>query len=873
MQPRRPWPRKLAARALRPCHGLPLLLAVLVFCAGCSRTRHIPQGEYLLTKVQVHSDASDISQESLTEIVRQKPNGRVLIAPIYLYLYNWADPAKAVARKAVSDSLCAIRNAEDATKASARNERRALKGKAPKEFTPKECPRTRRIWWQNVVGEPPVVHDSSLTVRSTEQMRLFLQKEGYFYPEVNYRVTHKADQKVDAQGDTLLKRPKAEVLYTVKAGRPYTLCTSAWRVNDPRIDSLMQAHRNASLLRVGMRFDADVLDQERTRVTDLMRDNGYLFFNRDLVMFDADTTAGDHEVDLLMRLENHLGRADRGLRGTPEGTPFRIGTITVELEHRHGQRAAMPRDTLQHQDMELIYRGARPLYRPRAIRSQVLFRPGTPFNRNAGDRTYRRFNNLRVFDRVEILYDTTRSATPGTADVRISLVPSKVKSFNTEVFGTNRGGFFGTAINFGYRHKNLLRNMGSFTAQMTFGFEAQQGLTGNSPNEDATIDVRRVGLFNTLELGPEVNLRFPRFMLPVPRSFMDPDKWRRSWNQRTTITALYNYQQRPDYTRSLAKVGFGYEWNKARTRTWALFPVDVNFIRIPKISAAFANFINTSNDAILRDSYTDHVIAGSKLIYTWNTQSAGTRSRNMYFWRPVLQTSGHLLRLINGLGDNKPLHDEDGSPYYSLAGVRFAQFVKMEHDFRWYRTLHERSSLVFRAAAGVGVPFGNLSVLPFEASFFGGGANGMRAWRPRTLGPGSYAAPLVAFDRIGEVRIEGNAEYRFKLVGYVEGAFFADIGNIWMLDENPAKPGSGFRWDRFYSELAVGTGFGLRLNFDFFLVRFDLGLQTKDPALAPGERWLFESKGSYGLANPNADGTPGTYRARLNFNLGIGYPF
>jgi outer membrane protein assembly factor BamA len=179
--------------------------------------------------------------------------------------------------------------------------------------------------------------------------------------------------------------------------------------------------------------------------------------------------------------------------------------------------------------------------------------------------------------------------------------------------------------------------------------------------------------------------------------------------------------------------------------------------------------------------------------------------------------------------------------------------------------------VAFRAAGGFGVPYGNLGVLPFESSFFVGGANGLRAWRARSIGPGSYSAPLIAFDRIGEIRMEGNVEYRFKLISYLEGAFFADIGNIWNWNEDPAKPGSGFSKD-FISELAVGTGFGARLNFDFLIVRFDLGLQTKDPSLPKGERWLFQPKDEF-EARAAENGLLTTYKPQFNFNLGIGYPF
>jgi len=197
----------------------------------------------------------------------------------------------------------------------------------------------------------------------------------------------------------------------------------------------------------------------------------------------------------------------------------------------------------------------------------------------------------------------------------------------------------------------------------------------------------------------------------------------------------------------------------------------------------------------------------------------------------------------------------------------------VDNDFRINRVIHEGSSIAFRCAAGIGIPLVNLEVLPFETSFFGGGANGMRAWRARSLGPGSYAAPLFAFDRVGEIRLEANFEYRFKLISFLEGALFTDVGNIWDRRKDPRRPGGEFEVRDFVSELAVGTGVGARLNFDFFIVRFDLGMQTKDPALPIGERWLFQPKDNYEAALSELTGSPANYRTQLNFNLGIGYPF
>ncbi len=291
-----------------------------------------------------------------------------------------------------------------------------------------------------------------------------------------------------------------------------------------------------------------------------------------------------------------------------------------------------------------------------------------------------------------------------------------------------------------------------------------------------------------------------------------------------------------------------------------VFPVDLNVIRIPYLTNEFRSYLQQANDPVLTDSYTDHLIIGARAHYTLNTQGTA-KGPNVVFLRTSLETSGNLLKGVSDLMGLDRTTDTTGASFYTVAGIRFAQFVKLDTDLRYYRKLHEKSNLVFRAAAGVGVPMGNLGVLPFESSFFVGGANGLRAWRARSVGPGSYSSPLVAYDRIGEVRLEANAEYRFKLVGFFELGLFVDAGNIWYLEEDPVRPGSGIAWD-FLDELAIGMGAGLRLNFDFFLVRFDLGFQTKDPGLPPGERWVFERTVQDRAISDLA-----------NLNLGIGYPF
>lgn len=840
---------------------IPVLAALMALLVACNPTKRVPQGEYLLVRNIIRSDAKALTTDELKNILKQKPNNKVLGQRFYLHLYNLSDPEKTVQRKAEVDSICAAKNAERAEKTAAKNVERVARGKEPKPVKVKECRRTLRVWAREDVGEAPVILDSALIERSRDQLEMYLHKEGYFNATVTDTVLFNRTKLFSDKRGKPYAQPKAEVIYRIQAGTPYTVCTWRWTVDDPRIDSLLQATASATLLDTAMRFDADVLDLERTRINTLLRQQGYLFFSRDLMHYDADTSAGIRQVDLDLQFSTGSGHEDRGLTDTPQGTVYSIEDVSLNMAARPSYGGIqLPTDTTEYAGIRFYFDGKKPSYRPKALYPSIQLRPGDRFDQAINDRTYRRLTNLRVFDRVDILFDTISTNAPALADCRITVVPSKRQSLALESFITNRGGFGGSTIGLNYRHKNLFRSMGSIDARITLGVEAQQRIFGSTSITDATAGVGQGILFNTIEFGPDITVRFPRFLIPF---FNSDERWPKTWGRRTSVGILYNFQRRPDYTRTLGKLSFGYEWNKSRTLTMALYPADINIIRIPKMSAGFLDFIRTSNDAVLRDSYTDHAIVGARATVTLNTQGTN-QGRNVYFWRPSVQTSGNLLSLANKALGMEQQTDTAGNSYYTVAGVRFAQFVKVENDMRLYHTIHSKSRLAFRVAAGVGVPYGNLDVLPFESSFFGGGANSQRAWRARSLGPGSYSAPLDAYDRVGEVELEGNAEYRFKLIGYLEGALFCDVGNIWDLQENPAKPGSGFKLRKVPGELAVGTGMGIRLNFDFFLVRFDFGLQTKDPALPRGERWIFQPK-TEGLATP--------FDSKIVFNLGIGYPF
>ncbi|MCB0792270.1 MAG: BamA/TamA family outer membrane protein [Flavobacteriales bacterium] len=812
---------------LRASH-IGILLVCWSLGTGCHLAKRVPEGHFLLKKNKVVVDDRRIDRADVASIIKQQPNKKVLWTRFYLAMYNLPDPDRLARKKAAK----AARNEE-------KNARRIAKGKSPKEPG-----RTFGEWLRGVVGEPPVVLDSSLTYRSRDQIALYLKKEGFFHAVVR-------------DSTVLLNHHQAKVIYTLLPRTAYRLRNISYLVDDAPLQYYMGIGWPSTVLHSGDRFDADVLDAERGRVADMMKELGYLYFNRDLVTFDADTAVGDHQVDLVMRLQRPAPYKDPHLAHTPQGTYYYLEHVTVDITGRHGQTGTtIAVDTLVRDSITILYKGRRPEYRPSALLNEIYFGPGDRYKQSSNDLTFRRLTNLRVFDRVDLLYDTTGTSGKDRVNCRIRLIPGKRQSFSVEGFGTNRGGYLGTSIGLSYRHRNMFHSMGQLQVSLTLGLEAQQSITGQfTPTDEASTAVGRDVLFNTVEIGPEVTLRLPRPWLPA-------NWFSRSATPRTVLSALYNYQRRPDYTRTLAKFTFGLEWNESKRNvvTWNL--LEINAIRIPYRTSTFETYLEQANDPVLTDSYSDHLIGGGKLAMTYNT-SDGLKKPDVTFFRGALEYAGNLVNLVHRAGNQVPEVDEaSGASYYTLLGVRYAQFVKLDLDLRHYHTIHDRSSLAFRVAGGIGVPYGNLPVLPFETSFFVGGANGLRAWRARSVGPGSYSGPLLAYDRIGEIKLEANAEYRFTLISFFEGALFVDAGNIWFRNEDPQRPGSGFSSD-FLSEMAIGTGIGARLNFDFFLIRFDLGLQMKDPGLPKGERWIVQPKA----------GGDAPFGQKVNFNLGIGYPF
>jgi len=354
--------------------------------------------------------------------------------------------------------------------------------------------------------------------------------------------------------------------------------------------------------------------------------------------------------------------------------------------------------------------------------------------------------------------------------------------------------------------------------------------------------------FNTIELGVSAGITFPQFLIPIK-----PELLSKKFKPRTTISIGYNYQHQQHYDRHISNINFGYSWMQSTKIKHVLNPVEISLVKV-YTDAYFDSVMNAEQDNRLKNQYTDHMVAGLKYTFSFSSQEI-SKLKDFIYIRANFETGGNLIYAFNKIL-NTPKPDSGG---FKIFGLPYAQYVRPDIDFRYYNLYPNNFSLVYRFYGGIGIPYGNSTLLPFEKAFFAGGANGMRGWRMYTLGPGSYNNPgsSETFNQIGDIQLEANAEYRFPIYGWIRGALFADVGNIWLLQDSKDLPGGKFTFPGFLTEFGVDAGFGIRLDFDFFIFRLDPAIPLYVPSYPTGDRWYFNKMQIKDII----------------WNFGIGYPF
>ncbi len=682
--------------------------------------------------------------------------------------------------------------------------------------------------WLRKIGEAPVKYNKYETERNDKQLHLYLNNKGYFNAQVSDTVS--------------FRKRNARVRYDIVPGHPYTIRSLRYRLEDTTLQGIFYRDTVHTLIKEGQKYDADRLQAERTRIEQLFRNRGYFKFTQEYVYFDVDSSIGSHQVDLTLGIKKYVIVSKEGYRLTVPHRKYIVEDVFIypsydpnrALVDYQGYIKGLNRD--EYHGFVFLHEG-KLRANPKVISQSVYVIPGEVYDQEKVRQTHTHLSSLRIYKMVNVVFEekdpydeVRRDYYPLSCHIQLS--PTTSQSYGVELEGTNSSGNIGAGGNLNYMHRNLLGGAESFSARVSGAIET-------------ITESEKRGYI--IELGSDVRLSLPQFLLPVKT-----ENFIRKYNPKTNITAAYNYQRRPDYTRSLMQTTFGYNWSGNELVTHIVNPVQLNFVKMLNETDSFRLYIDTT---YLRHSYEDQLILASNYSMIFSNQSL-RRGSDFIFIRWNLESAGFLLSSLGRLTNM----EQDTLGRYVMFGNAFAQYLKGDVEFRWYKPFNDKTSMVYRVFVGLALPYGNSLAIPFEKQYYSGGANGVRAWRVRDLGPGSYYVKKDYPNQTGDIKLEANAEYRFKLFWLLEGALFVDAGNIWAVRKDPDRVGAEFAWNRFYKEIALGTGLGLRMDFSFFILRVDLGIQLRNPAEAEGSRWI------------SLDGGDIKFPAHV-WNVAIGYPF
>lgn len=639
------------------------------------------------------------------------------------------------------------------------------------------------------------------------------------------RMNNRGHYSAKARHEVKPGKRKATVIWTVEPGPVHRI--RSIRVGEPNgtgLDSALAAQRGILQVNPGMPYHLALLSAERDRLSDRLRDRGWFRLRSEDLVWAADTTVGDFGVDLHLRVKPRTSEGKR--------MAYTIGKVTV-----HGDRDDVlpPSDTTLVDGLHYVnYLG---MYRPEIIARGVFIRPGDRYSLRRADMTQRHLTSYGVFRNAFINF-VDDSLKQGVLNTEVLLMPQRRFSLFSELNAISKSNnFAGPGLKVGFRDRDLFRGAEQFTLDLNGRFETQIAGAGRGTN--------------AYEISAKAGVSIPRMVLfPFLRTA-------RSSVPQTNIELGYGLFRRVNlYGLESANTGIGYTWREDR-RTWHdLRLLDISYNSLYYTSDVFNDFLDR-NPAIRR-SFEEQFIIG--LGYTWTRSTKSRQAQRSWAVITIGGDEGGNLTsaVLQGIGGSRP---DEG---YTIFGERFSQYVRFRPEMRFYQQVGRGSDLIaFRMLAHAAFAYGNSSTVPFVKQFFAGGPNSLRGFPARSVGPGSYEGAQVAnllIDQVGDLRFEANLEYRFTMSGMFKAAFFADAGNVWLLNDDPQRPGGKFEVGEFTRQLAVDAGFGLRIDPEVIVVRLDLAAPLRRPDLPRGDRWVFNDLDA---------------RWSRNFilNIAIGYPF
>lgn len=634
--------------------------------------------------------------------------------------------------------------------------------------------------FRNPFSRKPVIYDTLQARLSCQDLMTAMQNEGYMNAVVSLY--------------TETKGKKLKATYLLHPGQPFLIGKVNYDIQDEGIQQLLHLDQTDNQqIKPGMRFTVETLDNERKRIAGLLSDNGYFRFNKDFIHFTADTVMGRKDIALTLQLRKYKSNSN-----------------SPEVDHTR----YLIRDVLfQSNDSDRIH------LRKQVLLNATAIKAGRPYDASALQRTYNNFARLQAVKYTNIKF----AEVPDTnlLDCHIQISTNKPSTISFQPEGTNTAGDLGAAASITYTNRNLFHGSEQLSIEFRGAYEAITGLEGYQDQ-------------NYTEFSVETKLVFPRFLAPfLSKSF------RRRQTASSEWAVSWNFQNRPEFHRRVFSSAWRYRWSEPKHHLNYRFDLlDLNYVYMPWISSTFKRdyLDNAENrNAILRYNYEDIFImkAGFTVSYTDGVDAV----------RANFESAGNLLNGVSkGFG-----FKTNSQGQHTLFNIAYAQYVKSDFDYTHLFQFDKRNALALHAGLGVAYPYGNSTVLPFEKRYFSGGANSVRGWSVRELGPGKFKGTDGRIDFInqtGDVKLDLNAEYRSSLFWKLQGALFIDAGNIWTLRNYAEQPGGQFKFTEFYKQIAASYGMGLRLNFDYFILRFDMGMKAINPAYeSEKEHWsIFHPK-------------------------------
>lgn len=763
-------------------------LLTLILLTSCSPTRRIQDGDYLLAKTKINIDKKEIEKSELKKYEKQTANRRILGFKFHLFLYNLASPKK-------------------------------------QKFPSK---------WLREIGEAPIIWDPLLTKKTNEQFQKYLENKGYYENQVHDSV--------------FLKKKRAKVKHNIILNEPTIINSINYEFEDPDIAFIVLNDTVNRLFNKGKNFDKELLQQERLRIEEFLKNRGYYKFLKEYIFFEAIEGTDKKKIDLTILIKDNVyGEIDRVTK-IRKHRRHKINHVYIYPDfiqsEKKGNDKNLSADTVESNSNFVIYTGKHTV-KPNAVIAPNQSEPGQIYNLNKVRKTYSNYTSLPLYRIANITFKNIEQG-PDTSEFKylnsyIELSPRKKQAFTYEIVGTiSNKKDLGAQLNITYNNYNIFGGAEHLQFKLT-------GLVEMLRKNDIIMvsDSQLIYI-----AGAETNITFPKFVAPFRA-----DKFTKKFYPKTNVNVAYKYQKRLEFTSTSANASFGYIWKGNSYNRNLLIPLEFSYVWLPYGIDEYtrARFENTS----MINKFYDHAIVSARYQFEYTNQIIEKPS-NYVFLRLNVETAGNFIKGAMSLTNWND----------SLFGVEYYQFVRSDIDLRFNNQINRYNRVVFRLYGGIGLPYGNNSTLPFEKMYSSGDANGLRAWGPYTLGPGNVDTSYSYVMHLGDVKLEGNIEYRFDLFWKLEGALFLDVGNTWTINDHLKRPEAEFNWEDFYNDLAIGTGIGLRFDFTFLLIRTDFGFKLRDPSISQGSKWIDANKTSF-----NSQPFWPRFWDRWNFQFALGYPF